>query len=108
MSNRSFEAIADTTASTKRNPAAVGGVIASPQTKLTGLAIVSPLPINDEKIIELYQLKSPRKSFLTYVESGKDIEEGDLLLIGTETYIIKAIAKWGDIDQLVLEKVGGA
>jgi hypothetical protein len=106
----SFTRMANVTASTKRNPAAVGGKIGLPATYLTGLKILPLMPVSKE-IIERYQLKSPRKSFVTYTEGAPDIAEGDKLVIASIEYGIVAATPW-PTDQaffeLVVEKVIGA
>jgi len=105
----SFSRFATTSASTKRNPAASSGKVGTPAAYLSGLLVVPPMPVSQE-IIERYQLKSPRKSFATFVEGAPDIAEGDVLVIGAAEYKIVGAEPWpGDNAylELVIEKVVG-
>lgn len=109
MSSASFARFATTSASTKRNPAAAAGTVGVPATYLSGLLIVPLMPVSQE-IIERYQLKSPRKSFVTFVEGAPDIAEGDVLVVSTAEYKVVGAEPWpGDqaFYQLVVEKVIG-
>ena len=88
-----IDKLASVSASTKRNPAPVGGKIGSPTTNLTGLSVLSPMPVTPE-IKEIYEIKSPRETFVTYIEGSPDIVEGDILVISSTEYHIKAVGGW--------------
>ncbi len=97
MSSGSFARLATATASTKRNPAAVGGKVGSPVANLTGLKIVPPLPVSSE-VAGRFQINSPRESKVTYIDAIADVlpdvREGDQLIVGSTTYLVQAASEW--------------
>jgi hypothetical protein len=104
----SFFALSTATASTKRNPIAVGGVVAAPATYLTGLKTLPLMPITDEIILR-YAIQSPKELQVTYIEGVVDIEEGDVLVIGTAEYMVRAASPWPAYyytEAIVEEQVG--
>jgi hypothetical protein len=106
----SFARFATVTASTKRNPAAVGGKVGAAVAHLTGLAVLPVLPAG-KGIVERYLLKSPRKSYVTYTQGTPDVLEGDTLTAGGVEYKVIASEVWQDSQdflEIVLEKVVGA
>ena len=112
MSTYSFQAMATTTASTKRNPAVdEDGKVGAAATNLTGLKILPPMPVSPETR-ELYGLESPREVKVTYVaDADTDIDEGDVLVVGINEYRVRAVGEWPDDDvgylELVVEEVKG-
>ena len=79
------------TASTKRNPSAVGGKIGAPVTKLASLTLShAPVPVHPDTI-EKYKLASPRKAFQTGAFGIVDVLEGDLLTTGGIDYHVRAV-----------------
>lgn len=97
------------TASTKRKPAPVSGVIGAAVTKLSSLKIM-PLMPTSAQIIEKYKLRSPRESYTTGAEGAMDIIEGDILTIGSESYNIVGVEKFTApvaYIRMVIEKVAG-
>lgn len=108
MMSASFFSMSTTTASTKRNPVASGIIIAAPATYLTGLKILPLMPVSDE-IIQRYLLQSPKELLVTYVEGVVDIEEGDVFVVGTSEYVVRAASPWpayNFTEAIVEEKVG--
>jgi len=83
-----------TTASTKRNPAAVNGVVGVAVTKLASVTLsFTPFPVSPETA-EKYKLESPRKTYVTGIfGTPPDIEEGDILTTNSVSYVIRALMK---------------
>jgi hypothetical protein len=110
MSSASFTRLATVEAITKRNPAKSGGKVGAPVEHLTGLKILPLMPVSKE-IQEKYQLKSPRLSFVTYIQDVTDILHGDVLVVDSVDYNIIASSPWVGIWEcleLVVEKVAGS
>ena len=106
-----FSQFATTTASTKRSPAAVDGKIGSPETYLAGLSITPLMPLDQETALSL-ALNSPREAKQTFVDTILDIEEGDVLVVGSTEYAVRSVAEWnGGTDQsyvhLIVEEIKG-
>ena len=105
-----FSRMATVTASTKRAPAVSGGKRGAPTTNLTGLK-VTPLDPVDPELRQRLALDTPHELLQTFVEkvdgSSMDIREGDILVVGTTEYPIRAVAEWvyrnGVYLQLILE-----
>lgn len=77
----SLSALATATATTKRNPAAVGNKVGVPVDNITvPFPIIPPVPDpadNDPRL----RLQSVRQGWVAYTENdGKDIRKGDVLL----------------------------
>jgi hypothetical protein len=101
--------MASATASTKRNPAASSGKVGAAVTKLVGLKVTPVMPVGNE-IVERYQLKSPRLTYVTYTQGSPDIAQGDLLVIATDEYKVIGAGPWPTdraYYELVVEKVVG-
>ena len=81
------------TASTKRNPAAVGGKVGAPVAKLASLAIAALRPVSAE-IAEYYRLRSPREAFLTFAQNSPDVLEGDVMTVSGLDYEVQAVAAY--------------
>ena len=86
-----------TTASTKRNPDPVNGVVGPAVTKLSSVTLsFTPFPVSPDIAAE-YRLETPRKTYVTGVFGFPDIKEGDILTTGGIDFIVKATAKWTDL-----------
>jgi hypothetical protein len=82
-----------TTASTKRNPAAVNGKVTTAVTRLTGVVLAfDPIPVTPEEV-EKYKLNTVRKNYGTGVMGNPDILEGDVMTVSGVDYIIRAVGK---------------
>lgn len=96
MATSSFSQWLDTTASTKRQPAKADGKIGSPVTNLASLSIVTPLPV-DPNLKMLYpRLQSAKRGWITYADTGADIQAGDLITVSgyfTDADVV-ATASW--------------
>lgn len=96
-----------TTASTKRNPAPSSGIVGAAVTKLASVTLVySPFPA-DPETVEKYHLKTPRKTYVTDIQSAVDIEEGDIMTVGSTEYKVVVVMKWTEPvnhTKLLLEK----
>ena len=105
---------ATTTASTKRPPALSGGKVGAPATNLASLLIVPLMPVSAETA-NVTRLDSPRTSYETFAFPGDDnvnldIENGDLLVVGSNEYKIVAVGEWerpsdGSFLHLVVERL---
>ena len=90
-----------TTASTKRNPDPVNGVVGPAVTKLSSVTLsFTPFPVSPDIAAE-YRLETPRKTYVTGVFGFPDIKEGDIL-IGkiTPISVAKTVAKLAKCDCL--------
>jgi hypothetical protein len=109
MTSASFARMATVTASTKRNPAQVAGKTGAASAYLAGLKILPLMPVSKE-IEERYQLKSPRLSYVTYIQGAPDIVNGDVLRVATVDYKVIGAPPWptdNSFLELVVEKVIG-
>lgn len=79
-------------ATTRRNPAAVGGKIGPPVDHITSDLKVTPLAPVSPEYAERYRLQSPRESFFTFTPGTPDIEEGDELVISGTTYRVAMVS----------------
>jgi len=83
-----------TTASTKRNPAPVNGVVGAAVTNLSSVTLsFTPFPVSPETA-EKYKLESPRKTYVTGVFGTPDILEGDIMAVEGFSYVVRAVGKW--------------
>ena len=89
----SFDRFATVTASTKRPPDIVGGKRGAPVTTLTSLRC-TPLDPVDPENRERFGLNAPMELLQSYVEGGLDIREGDLLVVSSVEYPIRAVGNW--------------
>jgi len=111
--SRSFTKLATTTASTKRPPALSAGKRGAPATYLTGLQCTPVDPVAME-FRSRDTTAAPYVARQTFLQSGPDILKGDLLVVGTVSYAIRAVEPWSwppDGDEylrLELEEVTGA
>jgi hypothetical protein len=110
MSSKSFGIHATVTASTKRNPSISGGKRGTPTTNISSLSCTPLDPVTPE-IATRAGLNTPYEALETYVDADLDIIEGDILIVDTSEYQIKAVAEWGwrhgesEYLQLVLEEL---
>ena len=84
-------------ASTKRNPAAVNGVIGPSVVNLTSVVLAfNPFPISPEQAMK-YRLLSPRVTYVIGVLGPSvDILEGDILTVSGVDYIVRSIGQWSE------------
>ena len=88
-----FGLLATVTASTKRAPAISGGKRGPAATNLASLSCM-PLDPIDPEIRQTLVLNTPNELLQTLVEGGIDIKEGDILVVGSTEYPIRAVAEW--------------
>lgn len=106
--SRAFTLMATITASTKRSPAVSSGKRGAPTTNIASLSCFPLDPITAE-ISERLGIETPHEVLHTFVEGGLDIREGDLLVVGSDEYPIKAVEDWdwfsSDFQLLLLEEL---
>jgi len=88
-----FGLLATVTASTKRAPTISGGKRGAAVTNLEGLSCTPLDPINPE-IRQTLVLNTPNEILQCFVEGGLDIVEGDILVVGSAEYPIRAVGDW--------------
>lgn len=106
----SFARMATATASTKRNPAAVGGKRGAPVAHLASLDILPLMPVSAQ-IADYYRLNSPRESYVTYTAGAVDVLEGDVMTVAAVDYRVEAASPWpGDnaYTEIILLRVKGS
>ncbi|GIK42444.1 MAG: hypothetical protein BroJett011_62770 [Chloroflexota bacterium] len=91
--SKAFERQATVTASTKRSPNVSGGKRGAPATNIATLACTPLDPVQPE-IAFRQGLENPFELLETFVDGGLDIREGDILVVGSTEYAIKAAAEW--------------
>lgn len=98
----SFTHQATVTASTKRN-ALVSGERTGYTTNLASLSIMPLCPIDSQRAAELRQLLKLDTAYRlleTFAQGNPDVLDGDLLVIGTKEYNVRAVLPWtfgGDV-----------
>jgi len=108
MGSAGFSRFATVTASTKRPPAVSSGKRGSPAEEISSLSCL-PLDPVDAEVRERLGLDTPHELLQTFVQGGQDIREGDLLVVGSAEYPIRAVEDWrwppdtADYVRLVLE-----
>lgn len=108
MTSAGFTRFATVTASTKRPPAVAGGKRGVPVTQIVSLSCL-PLDPVDPELRERLGLETAHELLQTFAQGGLDIQEGDVLVVGSTEYPIRAVADWrwppdgADYLQLVLE-----
>jgi hypothetical protein len=90
MSSTSFTHMAVVTASTKRAPAVSGGKRGTPATNVSSLTC-TPLDPVDSEVRQRLMLDSPNTILATFVQGSIDIVVGDILVVGSTEYPIKAV-----------------
>ena len=92
----SFAKLATVTASTKRASVS-SGKRGTPTTNLSNLSI-TPLdpadPATRGELQERLGLETPFALLQTFVDGSLDIREGDVLVVGSSEYPIRAITDW--------------
>ena len=88
-----FGLLATVTASTKRAPAISSGKRGAAETNLSSLKCM-PLDPIDPEIRRTLTLNTPHELLQTAVEGGLDIKEGDILVVGSSEYPIRAVGDW--------------
>jgi len=88
-----FGLLATASASTKRAPTISGGKRGAAAENLASLSCINLAPV-DPEIRQRLMLKTPHELLETWVEGGLDILEGDILVVGSAEYPIRAVAEW--------------
>jgi len=88
MTDLSFAYMATVTAGTKR-----GNMTTGFQNNLVGLKCFPLAPVDAETRKRL-ELNTPHVVYETFLQDGPDIKKGDLLVINTVEYPIRAVAPW--------------
>jgi len=88
-----FDRMATVTASTKRRGAVVSGLEPAYTEEIASLACFPLDPVSPEIAMGVEGL-SFREILQTAVEGGLDIVEGDLLIVGSIEYPIRAVEDW--------------
>jgi hypothetical protein len=98
--------MATVTASTKRAPAISDGKRGEAVTNIASLKCF-PLDPVDPEIRQRLGLNTPHEILQTFTQSNLDIKVGDVLVVSTREYPIKAVSDWsfgvGDYLHLILE-----
>ena len=95
------------TASTKRRPAVSSGKVGTATTHLATL-MVAPLAPIDADLRQRSALSTPHELQQSICLGSKDVKEGDVLVVATVEYPIRACEDWGpfrgrSFKRLVLE-----
>lgn len=94
--SKSFDLLSSVSASTKRASIS-GGKRGTPSTHLSGLKITPLDPADPATRAELQErlgLETPLQWLQTFVSGALDIEEGDILVVGSNEYPIRAVGDW--------------
>ena len=92
MNSYAFRRMATSVYSTTRNKKE-GGVTLAAEPNLLAVSGTPRMPV-DSEIVERYQVKSPRETYVIYFEGTTDIEPGDNIIDGTEILPIRAVGEW--------------
>jgi hypothetical protein len=102
-----FSRMATVTASTKRAPAISGGKRGAPATQVAALRC-TPLDPVDPELHQQVALGTPMELLQTFT-AETDIREGDVLVVGSTEYPIRACEEWtwrgGAYRRLVVEEL---
>jgi len=104
-----FNYAATEKANVLRSPAMAAGKVGVPVLHLSNIPILPLMPVTPE-ILELYELSSPREKYVTYVQNSVDIQEGDVLVVDSLQFLVKAVGPWLDPRpylEIVIELVVG-
>lgn len=85
--------MATVAASTKRPPAKSSGKRGDPPTNLSALSC-TPLDPVDAELRARIGLRGAMELLQTFVEGGLDIQEGDILVVGSTEYPIRSVGEW--------------
>ena len=89
----SFSRMASVSASTKRPPAISSGKRGAASTKISSLKC-TPLDPVDAETARRVNVGTGYEVLQCFTEAGQDIKEGDLLVVGSKEYPIRAVADW--------------
>jgi len=89
----SFARLASVTASTKRPPAISSGKRGAPAENVASLKC-TPLDVVDQELRQRLALDTPHELLQCFVDNGVDIVEGDLLVVGSTEYPVRAVGDW--------------
>jgi hypothetical protein len=94
MTDLSFAKLATISATTKRPPAVTSGQRGAPVAYLTDAFACTPLdPVTSEISMDV-GLDTPHEVLQTTVDAALDIKEGDVLVVGSDEYWIRATEDW--------------
>ena len=93
MASASFTKLATVTASTRRGGSVVGGIEQTEATIIASL-VCWPLDSVDPNVAQGFEELSFHEILQTAVQGGLDIKEGDILVVGSTRYPIRAVADW--------------
>lgn len=85
--------MATVTASTKRPPAISSGIRGAATTNLSSLSCL-PLDPVDAELRARVAIDTPHELLQTFVQDGLDIAEGDILVVDSTEYPIRAVEDW--------------
>lgn len=91
--SKSFTLKATVTASTKRSPAVVNGKRGPAVEEIASLSCW-PLDSVSAELAERVGLETPHEVLHTFTEGNLDIVEGDILVVSSVEYPIKAVEEW--------------
>ena len=80
------------TASTKRSTLS-GGKVQTPTTYISELKCTPFIPWQAEQA-RTPKIEIPYEMLETYVKGSHDIQEGDLLVVGTDEYPVRVVSGW--------------
>lgn len=105
-----FTKMATVTASTKRSPAVSGGKRGAATENIASLKCTPLDPVTAE-VAERFGLQTPHERLTCFTEGDLDILEGDILVVSSVDYPIKAVGEWTwprsttEYKQLILEQL---
>jgi hypothetical protein len=88
-----FARTATVTAATRRAPALADGKRGSAATQIASLKCTPLDPVSAE-VAERLGTHAAHELLQTFVDAGLDIREGDLLVVGSREYPIRAVGDW--------------
>lgn len=88
--------ILTTAASTKRRPAMSSGKIGAMTTNVASL-LVAPLAPVDADLQQRLALDTPHELLQTVCDGAYDVAEGDVLVVGSVEYPVRACEDWGPV-----------
>jgi hypothetical protein len=112
MADPSFTLMATVSASTKRSPDISGGIIGAAETHIASLSCFPLDPVDPEIQQRIPNLAGAQELLQTFVQGGLDIDEGDILIVSSTEYPIRAVEDWSwphdpndaDYQRLILEQ----
>lgn len=91
--SRSFTLVSTVEASTKRNPTVASGKRGTATTNISLLECTPLDPVSAE-VANRFGLNTPHEVMETFVDADLDILAGDILVVNSSEYQIKATAEW--------------